>query len=204
MRLFLIFSFAIFVVACSSAEKEIESDKTVAPVASPTPIPEIVPAGPSKMNEADSKYALYLEKVFANLRSGREERILVDYIRYLHYGEEKYARTYIEALKKEATNREGLIPNLDIFEGAYAFCEFQKDVCVRSLGSLTQSYFLPRLKSGDPVALELFVVHGGTTDRDGAEAEGFEDTESSADVAKYSRLISDFKKKYRKLFQSIR
>ncbi|MEQ1878152.1 MAG: hypothetical protein ABL958_16030, partial [Bdellovibrionia bacterium] len=180
-----------------------EPEATPLPSPSATPEPEPEPTGKSVMPESDHKYALYLEKVLARLPPTREERMIVDYIRYLHYGEKKYATAYMDALKKEATQREGLVPNVDVFEGAYVYCHFEKDMCVRSIGALTSTYLVPRLKSGDPVALELFVVHGGTTDRDGAEAETYDEVGALPDVEKHTRAIAEFKKKYRKLFQSI-
>jgi hypothetical protein len=187
---------ALVVAACSSAPK------TEVPALTPSPTPEPLqqaePLDKSQLDADDEKYALYLEKILTDMPAGRDEKLLLNYIRYLHYRKPQFARDYVNGLIRESEVRDGLVPGINIFEAPFILCFFENQRCVKSVGDLTRKYFVPRLYEGDPLALEILVVQSGLAENDDIEAEIIQETLASTQVTKYSSIIKDIRKRHRK------
>jgi hypothetical protein len=193
------------IVGCSTVEKSAEESQT--PLATPTPTPQaevvLEPQGTSKMQGADHEYALYLEKILNKMSSSRDEKPLYDFVRFLHYGEAKYAKGYIDSVLERASERESPIPGLGIFEGSYVLCQHEGHRCVKTLGDLTRAYFIPLVKAGEPNALELFVIHGAATDLDGVEEDAYQEVADTPELKKQAAAIKHIKQKYKKHLSKI-
>ncbi|HEX4924143.1 MAG TPA: hypothetical protein VFV50_08655 [Bdellovibrionales bacterium] len=193
---------ALSLGACGSAQKTEEPPAaTPAPLAAPTPAPQ--PLAESKMSDSDHNYALYLEGHLAGLREGHPDKLLLEYVRYLHYGDPKFARAYIEGLLARAVESESPVGGMAIFEGPYVLCQMEGGRCVRTLGQLTREYLVPRLKNGDEAALELFVVHGRAADLDGVEDDAYQELASLPEIKRHARVLKRLERKHRDAFSKI-
>lgn len=187
--------------ACASAEKA--EDVAAEAAAAPAPLTPAAPLAPSKMEDTDHQYALYLESLLGGLRDSHPDKLLLEYVRYLHYGDAKFARAYIDGLLARAMEAEAPVVGIAIFEGPYVLCLMEGSRCMKTLGHLTRTYLVPLLKSGDETALELFVVHGRAADLDGVEDDAYQELVSLPEIKRHARLLKRLQQKHKAAFSRI-
>src|SRR4051812_36949844 len=107
---------ALIVLAFMGCAKPAVLPQPESPVSVPEKSVEIAkPEAASILSAEDENYALYLESVLAKMSDFREEKMLLNYIKYLHYGTSSYAKDYVARLMKEAANRDAPVENVSIF-----------------------------------------------------------------------------------------